>query len=62
MGTIEAGHGKPVVILNRNAPAFYMVPPDVYEQMLEALDDAFLARLVRERSGEPSREITLDEL
>ena len=62
MGTIEAGRGKPVVILNRNAPAFYAVPPDVYEQMLEALDDAFLARLVRERSREPSREITLDEL
>ncbi|KJK01222.1 plasmid stability protein StbD, antitoxin of toxin-antitoxin stability system [Pseudomonas sp. 21] len=62
MGTIEAGHGKPVVILNRNAPAFYAVPPDVYEQMLEALDDAFLARIVRERSDEPSREITLDGL
>ncbi|MEE9102486.1 MULTISPECIES: type II toxin-antitoxin system Phd/YefM family antitoxin [Pseudomonas] len=62
MGTIEAGRGKTVVILNRNAPAFYAVPPDVYERMLEALDDAHLARLVKERSDEPSREISLDEL
>ena len=62
MGTIEAGRGKPVVIFNRNAPAFYAVPADVYERMLEALDDAHLARLVKERSDEPSREISLDEL
>lgn len=62
MGTVEAGHGKTVVILNRNAPAFYAVPPDVYERMLDALDDAYLTQLVRERIDEPSREISLDDL
>ncbi|MCY1267880.1 putative antitoxin of the YafO-YafN toxin-antitoxin system [compost metagenome] len=62
MGTIAAGHGGPVVILNRNAPAFYAVPPELYEKMLEALDDAYLVQLVKERADEPSQEITLDDL
>ncbi len=29
MGTVAAGEGAPVAILNRNEPAFYCVPPEL---------------------------------
>ncbi|MEX9875775.1 type II toxin-antitoxin system Phd/YefM family antitoxin [Providencia rettgeri] len=38
MATVNAGLGYPVAILNRNQPAFYCVPAELYEQMLDALD------------------------
>ena len=39
MATVNAGDGFPVAILNRNQPAFYCVPAELYEKMLDALDD-----------------------
>ena len=46
MAAVSAGEGFPIVVLNRNKPAFYCVPADVYEAMLERLDDQELIRLV----------------
>jgi PHD/YefM family antitoxin component YafN of YafNO toxin-antitoxin module len=43
------GHGAPVVILHHDEPAFYAVPTDVYEMLLDKLDDIELAAMVRER-------------
>ncbi|GAA6132791.1 type II toxin-antitoxin system Phd/YefM family antitoxin [Halopseudomonas sabulinigri] len=62
MGTLREGHGKPVVILNRNEPAFYAVPPALYEAMLDQLDDLKLAELVRSRLGEPTVAVDIDDL
>ncbi|WP_280288931.1 type II toxin-antitoxin system Phd/YefM family antitoxin [Pseudomonas sp. BN417] len=62
MGTIREGHGETVVILNRNEPAFYAVPPARYEAMLELIDDLRLAELVRVRQGEPTVAVDIDEL
>ena len=39
MGTVAAGEGFPVAILNRNEPAFYCVPAKAYEALLERLED-----------------------
>ena len=39
MGTLAAGGGQPVAILNRNATAFYCVPAKAYEALMERLDD-----------------------
>ena len=39
MGTVAAGEGFPVAILNRNEPAFYCVPAKIYAAMLERLED-----------------------
>ncbi|KAF6661948.1 type II toxin-antitoxin system Phd/YefM family antitoxin [Pantoea sp. EKM101V] len=52
MATVSAGDGYPVAILNRNQPVFYCVPAELYEQMLDALDDQELVKLVQERSNE----------
>ena len=42
MGTVDAGNGGVVAILNRNTPAFYCVPAKVYEAMMERIEDAEL--------------------
>lgn len=60
MATVSAGEGFPVAILNRNQPAFYCVPAELYEKMLDALDDHELVKLVNERSNQPLVDIDLD--
>lgn len=62
MGTIREGNGETVVILNRNEPAFYAVPPALYEAMLEMIDDMSLAETIRARRDESSIEVNIDEL
>ena len=62
MGTLREGNGETVVILNRNEPAFYAVPPEVYEAMLEMIDDMSLAETIRARRDEPAIEVDIDEL
>src|SRR5260363_115822 len=39
MGTVAAGEGAPVAILNRNQTAFYCIPPKVYEALIDRLED-----------------------
>ena len=39
MATVSAGDGFPVAILNRNQPAFYCVPAELYEKMLGTKQD-----------------------
>ncbi|MBM7341871.1 MULTISPECIES: type II toxin-antitoxin system Phd/YefM family antitoxin [Erwiniaceae] len=60
MATVNAGEGYPVAILNRNQPAFYCVPAELYEKILEALDDNELVKLVTERSNQPLIDVDLD--
>ncbi|MCT4709181.1 type II toxin-antitoxin system Phd/YefM family antitoxin [Enterobacteriaceae bacterium H11S18] len=60
MATVNAGDGFPVAILNRNQPAFYCVPADLYEKMLDALDDQELLKLVAERSNQQLYDVDLD--
>lgn len=62
MGTVAAGEGAPVVILNRNAPAFYCVPTSVYEAMLERLDDIDMNALADARSRQRVTKVALDDL
>ena len=62
MGTVAAGEGQAVAILNRNEPVFYCVPVEEYEAMLDRLEDAELAQIIEERRGEPGIPVSLDEL
>lgn len=62
MGTVAAGEGSTVAILNRNAPAFYCVPADAYEAMMEKLEDLELNAIADARSGQRIIKVTLDEL
>ena len=60
MATVSAGDGFPVAVLNRNQPAFYCIPAELYEKMLDALDDQELAKLVSERSNQQLLDVDLD--
>lgn len=62
MGTVAAGEGFPVAILNRNEPAFYCVPAKAYEVMLERLEDMELNAIADARQGQAVHRVTLDEL
>ena len=44
---LEAAGSEPVAVLNHNRPAAYLVPPQVYEAMLERLN-ADLRSAIRE--------------
>lgn len=62
MGTVAAGHGEAVAILNRNEPAFYCVPAGVYEDLLERLEDLELNAIADARKDELPIKVTLDAL
>ncbi|RYY78802.1 MAG: plasmid stabilization protein [Moraxellaceae bacterium] len=62
MDTVLAGEGEVVAILNRNVPAFYCVPADVYEHMLETLEDIELNNIADSRADQKRIRVSLDEL
>ena len=62
MGTVAAGEGFPVAILNRNEPAFYCVPAKAYAAMLERLEDAELNAIADARKGQRVVKVKLDDL
>ena len=62
MGTVAAGEGSPVAILNRNAPAFYCVPADAYEAMMERFEDLELNAIADARISQPITKVTFDAL
>lgn len=61
---IEDAGNEAVAILNHNKPSAYLVPSALYENMMEIIDDYYLAQEVRERlnDGEASIKVDVDEL
>jgi antitoxin StbD len=55
----EAGI-QPVAVLNHNKPAFYLLDPEVYEAMLDRLEDISLSHLVHERLAMKEQAIEVD--
>src|SRR5882724_7981666 len=64
MGTVAAGEGFPVAILNRNEPAFYCVPAKAYETLMDKLEDMELNAIAdaRLKDGKKLVPVKLDEL
>jgi antitoxin StbD len=58
MKVVASGKGMPVVVLNRNEPAFYCVPAGAYEAMMELIEDHELLELVKQREHEESVRVT----
>ncbi|TBU84815.1 type II toxin-antitoxin system Phd/YefM family antitoxin [Phytopseudomonas dryadis] len=52
---LSGANGSPVAVLNHNRVMGYMVPAEVFEAMVERLDDLELAQLAKARldAGEP---------
>lgn len=62
MKAVGSAYGEPVAILNRNEPAFYCVPAEVYEEMLDRLEDLELLAIAKERESEKSIPVSIDDL
>lgn len=62
MGTVAAGEGFPVAILNRNTPAFYCVPASAYEALMNRIEDLELNAIADARANQPVIKIKLDDL
>lgn len=62
MGTVAAGEGFPVAILNRNEPAFYCVPAKAYAAMLDRLEDLELNAIADARKDQHRIRVDLDEI
>lgn len=61
---IAAAHDQQVAILNRNKPVAYVVSPEVWEAVLEMMEDREDAELVEQRMKELDRAVPvkLDDL
>jgi antitoxin StbD len=61
---IEEAKGEAVAILNHNKPSAYLVPSELYEKMMEIVEDYYLAQEVEERlyNGEELVKVDLDAI
>lgn len=63
MGTVAEGEGNAVAILNRNEPAFYCVPPELYAYYRDLAEDAQLNAVADARMKNPDIvSVNLDDL
>lgn len=51
-----------IVILNHNQPAFYCIPAEAYQQLLDRLEDAELNHIADQRQGQAVIKVSIDEL
>ena len=54
--------GASVALLDQNRVVAYLVPAELYEQILERLDDFELAALAKARAAEKSIQVSLEDL
>lgn len=59
---IAAADGRPVAILNHNKPTAYLIPAKAWEAIMERLEDAELAEIVRARAGQKRIRVKLEDL
>ncbi len=54
--------GAPVAVLNRNEPAFYCVPAEAYEMLMDHVEDLELLAIAEERKDEESIKVDINAL
>ena len=62
MEVVSNGFGEAVAILNRNNPAFYCVPADMYEKLMDLVEDRELLKLAEQVDTEETVKVSLNEL
>ncbi len=58
--TLRSAENKPVAVLSHNRAAFYMVTPELFEAMVDALADLELAALAKKRMTQIDQAIEVD--
>ena len=61
-GVLELSEDEPVAILSEGHAAAYLLSAELYEKLLDALDDLALAELIRQREGQERIKVSLDNL
>ena len=61
---LNEADGAAIAILNHNKPTAYLVPAEMYEFLMDQLDDYELTKLVESRRGDLSEavEVNIDDL
>jgi antitoxin StbD len=61
---LNKAEGETIAILNHNLPTAYLVPADVYELLMDKLEDYELGKTVKDRQAEKplAVEVSLDDL
>jgi len=62
MQVVAQGEGFPVAVLNRNHPAFYCVPAETYEALMDKIEDLELHALADSRRNQERIPVNLDDL
>jgi len=62
MKVAMSADGEPVAILNRSEPAFYCVPAEAYEMLMDHIDDLELLALAEMRKNEDSIKVNINDL
>lgn len=57
-----SANGEAIAVLNRNEPAFYCIPADTYEFMMDHIEDLELLAIVEQRKNEASVKVSLNDL
>ncbi len=59
---VAQGEGFPIAVLNRNHPAFYCVPAEAYEALMDKIEDLELQVLADSRMNQERIEVDIDAL
>ena len=62
MEVVNNGFGEAVAILNRNNPAFYCVPADMYEKLMDLVEDRELLKLAEQVDTEETVKVSINDL
>ncbi|MCD9497062.1 type II toxin-antitoxin system Phd/YefM family antitoxin [Photobacterium carnosum] len=62
MKVASSAYGEAVAILNRNEPAFYCVPAEAYELLMDRVEDLELLSLAAERKNEETISVNIHDL
>ena len=54
--------GEPIAVLNRNEPAFYCIPAETYELLMDRVEDLELLAIVEARKNEKAVKVDINEL
>ena len=57
-----SANGEPIAVLNRNEPAFYCVPANTYEFLMDHIEDLELLAIAESRKNETSVKVSLNDL
>lgn len=57
---LHEANGQPIAMLNHNKPVAYFIPAELYEKMLDIIEDYELVKLAKKRLQEKPRAIRVN--